>query len=57
MVFGVILAYLAVPALIAVGWILNILALVHTHALDGLTIARGIGVFVAPLGSVLGYFA
>lgn len=54
--FGVILAYILMVIIVGFGWILNIIALVHAHALDGLTIARGIGVFVAPLGSVLGYF-
>ena len=57
MVFGVVLVYIVAAIVVGYGWILNIIALIHTHALDGLTIARGIGVFLAPLGSALGYFA
>lgn len=52
-----IVSYILVAAIVSFGWALNIIALVHTHVLDGLTIARGIGVFIVPLGSVLGYFA
>lgn len=52
-----ILSYIPVAVIVSFGWLLNIIALIHTHVLDGLTIARGIGVFIVPLGSVLGYFA
>lgn len=39
------------------GWVCNIIAIIHADALfTGMTIARIIGVFVAPLGSVLGFF-
>lgn len=40
-----------------IGWVMNITAIIHggfPH--DGLGIARIIGVFMAPLGAVLGYF-
>ena len=39
------------------GWGLNILALAHADAVNGLVILRAIGVFVAPLGTLLGFFA
>ena len=38
-----------------IGWVLNILALIHATEISGMVVARGIGVFMAPLGSVLGY--
>lgn len=40
----------------AYGWLANIYHLVTTEALGGFEIARAIGIFVAPLGAVLGYF-
>lgn len=41
-----------------VGWILNIGAIVHnvSEPITGLFIVRCVGIFVAPLGSVLGFF-
>lgn len=38
-----------------VGWVLNIIAIVHADHISGMLVARIIGVFVAPLGAVLGY--
>ena len=40
-----------------VGWLANIVKLVGSSAdpLTGMVIARAIGVFVPPLGAVLGY--
>jgi hypothetical protein len=40
------------------GWILNLLAIAHANFNDinGLLIIRIIGVFIAPIGAVLGYF-
>lgn len=41
----------------AIGWISNIVALVHMPVVTtGMGIARIVGIFVAPLGAVLGYF-
>jgi hypothetical protein len=39
------------------GWIANVVKLVGMDfaSISGLMVARGIGVFVAPLGSVLGF--
>jgi hypothetical protein len=41
-----------------VGWILNIVAIAGSSfdVLSGMLILRVIGIFVAPLGAVLGYF-
>lgn len=40
------------------GWIANIVKLIGSSfdPLTGIVIARAIGVFVAPLGAVLGFF-
>lgn len=40
------------------GWVWNIVKIVQTgfEVITGMFIARCIGVFVAPLGAVLGYF-
>jgi len=52
------LIYLAVILATGYGWVMNIVAICHTSfaSFDGLLVARCIGVFVAPLGAVLGYF-
>lgn len=41
-----------------IGWVLNIIDIVGSDfsAVDGILILRIIGVIVAPLGAVLGYF-
>ena len=39
-----------------IGWIFNIIDLAHAHAITGMVILRAIGVFVAPLGAILGWF-
>ena len=41
----------------AVGWIWNIVKFVHTCCapIDGMLVVRGIGIFVPPLGAVMGY--
>ena len=38
------------------GWVCNIISIIHADAFTGMVIARVAGVFVAPLGAVLGYF-
>ncbi len=40
----------------AVGWVLNIIELFRADAFSGEVIARAIGVIVAPLGAIFGYF-
>ena len=41
-----------------VGWVMNLVAIIHTMNLPitGLFIARLVGVFAFPLGGILGYF-
>jgi len=38
-----------------IGWIMNIVELAHADAINGMVILRAVGIFVFPLGSVLGY--
>ena len=49
--FGIVAAGL-------VGWIMNIVSIAHANFSDinGMLILRVVGIFVAPLGAVLGYF-
>lgn len=56
--FGLpLFAYLALIIAIATGWIMNIVSIAHSNFNDitGLLVLRVIGVFVAPLGVVLGF--
>lgn len=48
---------LAIALLGAVGWVWNIVKIIGTgfDVFTGMLIARCIGVFIAPLGAVLGY--
>ena len=39
-----------------IGWGLNIIKIFGASTINGEVIVRGIGVFVAPFGAVLGYF-
>lgn len=41
----------------SVGWVLNVIKIVQTGfvIIDGMFVARCIGVFVAPLGAILGF--
>lgn len=44
-------------AIMAVGgWVANIVKLVGSDVITGMVIARAIGIVVAPLGALLGYF-
>lgn len=49
---------LSIIAAGVIGWVLNIAALVHTSSdpITGFFILRCVGIFVSPLGSILGYF-
>jgi hypothetical protein len=50
--------YVGLPVLVVWGWILNILDLLHMHeVLSGLGILRVVGIFLPPLGAVLGFFS
>lgn len=52
-----ILLYIALIIALCYGWIMNIVAIAHSNFSDltGLLILRVVGIFVAPLGTVLGY--
>jgi len=39
----------------AVGWVMNIVAVAQSEFVNGMVILRVVGIFIAPLGSVLGY--
>jgi len=53
-----ILGWVAILGVLAVGWGLNIYDIIVTccEPIDGLLVMRFIGVFIFPLGGVLGYF-
>lgn len=55
---AVIMICLALLVAVGYGWINNIISIIHSDfaPLTGILVARIIGVFVAPLGAVLGYF-
>jgi hypothetical protein len=38
------------------GWILNIAGIANAEEITGMVLLRIAGIFVAPLGAVLGYF-
>jgi len=44
--------------LVAIGWVMNIVHLVHQESIGftGETIIRIIGIFLAPIGSIMGWF-
>lgn len=49
-----IFTYWIVVATLFIGWVLNIVQIAKASALTGLLIVKIIGVFLAPLGGVLG---
>lgn len=49
------LMWIGVIILGAVGWIVNIIQIAHADVLSGLVILRAIGIFMFPLGAVLGF--
>ena len=52
-----LLMYLGLVLGVLYGWIMNIVALAHMNLTDvtGMLILRVVGIFMAPLGAVLGY--
>lgn len=50
-----LLAYILIIAVCGYGWVMNIIKLIDAAGFAGMEIARAIGIFVAPLGVVLGY--
>lgn len=57
----IVLVSLYVGLIVAsiLGWIMNIITIAHSSfgTITGILVLRVIGIFVAPLGSVLGLFA
>lgn len=53
-----ILVWIVIVGAGVIGWVMNIVAIVHTCCtpLTGMLVVRIVGIFVAPLGAVLGYF-
>jgi len=50
-----IITVFAVWAFAVVGWVLNIVQLVNNTYLLNMFVLKIVGIFVAPLGAVLGY--
>ena len=54
-------AWIGLLSLVAViiagvfGWVMNLIEIVHSSGIDGMVIVRVIGVFIAPLGAILGW--
>jgi hypothetical protein len=55
-IFEVIVLIIAIFGIY--GWVANIVSLAHStfDPLTGMVVLRVVGIFVAPLGAVLGYF-
>ena len=53
-----LLCYIAILIGLVIGWVMNIVGIVHTLSdpITGMFIARLVGTVVFPLGGVLGYF-
>ena len=52
------LVFIIVWLALAVGWVMNVVEIVQTVSdpITGMFILRCVGIIVAPLGGVLGYF-
>lgn len=53
----ILLIWFTMVAACIVGWIMNIVAIAHTGFADmsGMLILRVVGIFMMPLGAILGY--
>lgn len=51
------IVWLCIIIAIAYGWVMNIVAIAHSNFNDitGMLVLRVVGIFVAPLGTVLGF--
>jgi hypothetical protein len=52
-------AWASLLALLGVGvfgWVFNIVAIARAETITGLVVLRIVGIFIAPLGAVLGWF-
>ena len=56
--FGIGLTYLVVILGLTIGWVMNVVSIVHalSDPITGMFIARLVGTIVFPLGGILGYF-
>lgn len=52
-VLGVVTLIIIILAIC--GWVMNIIEIIHMKSLTGLMIVKCIGIFVPPLGSILGW--
>jgi len=54
---AIVVAYLLIIVTMVVGWVMNLVQVVHmgTEAITGLFILKCVGVIVPPVGAVLGY--
>lgn len=54
---GASIAFLVIWAFFIIGWILNIIDLIKMDIeLTGVVILKIIGIFILPLGSIMGWF-
>ena len=54
--FSLAFAWILVVIIGGYGWVWNIIDLIHMHdGITGLFVVRVVGIFVAPLGAVLGF--
>lgn len=55
---GVIVVWLVIVLALGIGWIENIIKIAGSDFghLSGVLILRVVGIFIVPLGSVMGYF-
>ena len=53
----ILLMYFTIVIAALYGWIMNIVSLAHMNMTDvtGMLVLRVVGIFMAPLGAVLGY--
>ncbi len=54
---GFYIAFLLLCIGIGIGWVMNIVSLVHTSfsPITGIAVARLVGIFIPPLGGILVY--
>jgi hypothetical protein len=55
---GILIAWILIMLIACVGWILNIVSIFNSSfdSLTGILVLRVIGVFLAPIGAILGFF-
>jgi hypothetical protein len=49
------IAIIVVYLICAIGWVLNLIAIADATAFSGMVVLRAVGIFIAPLGAVLGF--